>query len=339
MDSKTHCNSLTQTIITASNLDNKNTSKQRLDCLICNYHIEPDESNFATFPCQVRAFWGKIIKNWRCFNCLTIYSLDVVYLDFYYAKYLPTQAALTWVYRILYGKLRQQLTKHWFSKSHSMLNYRCGVQRLFLQYLRQQGFANCYGYDPYASEGGFGNPKSLQQGSFDYILLQNVIEYVEYHHALLSQLNSLLSPGSYLLIGTREATSIKLNQPDSDHYSNERHAPYHVYIYTRESLEYLALRQGWKPVEFCDRAFSDTPWLCLSTRAWNQYQRLLDGTLNVIFEPLKPWQALTSFQFLFYAIFGYWLSLHTEMKDGCVSQTVLNIFSFRLLSLAKMGEN
>jgi hypothetical protein len=84
-----------------------------------------------------------------------------------------------------------------------------------------------------------------------------VIEYVEDDHALLIQLNSWLSTGSYLLIGTRDATNIKLNQPDSDHYSNEIYAPYHLYISTRESLEYLALRQGWKSVEFCDRAFSE----------------------------------------------------------------------------------
>jgi hypothetical protein len=95
-----------------------------------------------------------------------------------------------------------------------------------------------------------------------------VIEYVEDHHALLIQLNSWLSAGSYLLIGTRDATNIKLNQPDSDHYSNEIYAPYHLYISTLgESLEYLALRQGWKPVEFCDRAFSDTRWLCLKILA------------------------------------------------------------------------
>ena len=94
-----------------------------------------------------------------------------------------------------------------------------------------------------------------------------MIEYLEDNHALLLQLNSLLSPSSYLLIGTRDATSIKLNQADSDHYSNEIYAPYHLYISTRESLEHLALRQGWKPVEFCESAFSDTPWLCLNTPA------------------------------------------------------------------------
>jgi hypothetical protein len=159
MDSKPHGNSLIQTIIMATNPDNKNISKQGLDCLIGNYHIEPNESKFATFPCHLRAFGGESFKVWRCPNSLSIHSLDVVDIDFYYAKYLPTQVTLTWLYRILYEKLRQQMTKHWFSKSHLMLNYCCGVQRLFLQYLRQQEFANCYGYDLYALKGSFAIPK------------------------------------------------------------------------------------------------------------------------------------------------------------------------------------
>jgi SAM-dependent methyltransferase len=314
MASKTHSNSLTQTTIAASKLDNKNTSKQRLDCLICNYHIEPNESTFATFPCHVRAFWGEKFKVWRCPNCLTIHSLDVVDLDPYYAKYPPTQATLTWPYRILYGKLCQQLTKHGFSKSHSMLDYGCGVQGLFLQYLRQQGFANCYGYDPYAPGDGFGDPKTLQQGSFDYILLQDVIEHVEDPHALLSQLDSLLSPGGYILIGTPNAANIKLNQSDSDYYNNEIHAPYHLHIYTRESLELLRFCQGWEFLDFFDRSYSDTHWFGLNTRAWTEYQRLFDNSVDVLYEPIKLWAALTSYTFIFYAIFGYWLSFRTYMS-------------------------
>jgi len=160
MDSKRHDNSLIQTSIMATNPNKKNTNKQSFDCLISKYHIEQNESNFAIFACRIRAFGDKFFKAWRCPNCLTIHILDVVDIDFYYPRYLLTQATLTWLYRILYRKLRQQLTKHWFSKSHSMLNYGCGVQRLlFLQYLWQQEFANCYGYDLYALKGCFAIPK------------------------------------------------------------------------------------------------------------------------------------------------------------------------------------
>jgi SAM-dependent methyltransferase len=211
----------------------------------------------------------------------------------------------------LYEKLCQQLTKHWFSKSYSLLNYGWGVQRLFLQYLRQEGFTNCYVYDSYASEEGFGNPKSLQQGAFDYILLQNVIEYVEDHHVLLSQLNSLLSPGSYLLICTRDAVSIKLNQPDSNHYSNERYVPYLLHIYFRESLELLAFFPGWDFLDFFHRSYSNMYWFGFNTSVWTEYQRLFNNSVNIFYEPIKLWKVLTFYAFIFYSIFGYELSLRT----------------------------
>jgi SAM-dependent methyltransferase len=292
----------------------KTTQKTRLECVICNHQIDPnDESLFATFPCNVRAFMGEPFKVWRCPNCATIHCLDVVDLDRYYAKYPIAQATFTWPYRIVYRKLCQRLTKHGFAKTRSLLDYGCGVNGLFLQYLRQQGYANCYGYEPYAPEEGYGNPKILQPGSFDYIFLQDVIEHIEDPNELLSQLNSLLSPGGYILIGTPNAANIDLNHPDLSDYYNEVHVPYHLHLYTRQSLELLGCRQGWEPVDFFDRLYSDTFWFGLNTRAWNQYQRLVDRSIDVVSEPIQPWKALTSYKFLFYAIFGYWLSFRTGM--------------------------
>jgi hypothetical protein len=52
----------------------------------------------------------------------------------------------------------------------------------------------------------------------------------------------------------------------------------------------------------------------MNSRAWNEYVRLFDGSLDVIYEPSQTWKALTSYRFLFYAIFGYWLSLRTNMS-------------------------
>jgi hypothetical protein len=51
----------------------------------------------------------------------------------------------------------------------------------------------------------------------------------------------------------------------------------------------------------------------LNPRAWNQYQRLVDRSIDVVSEPIQPWKALTSYKFLLYAILGYWLSFLTGM--------------------------
>jgi Methyltransferase domain len=94
---------------------------------------------------------------------------------------------LQWLHRFIYGNLHQRLTKHGFSKTHSLLDYGCGTNGLFIEYLQKRGFTNAYGYDPYAPEDGFGNLAVLQDRTFDYILLQDVIEHVEDPKALLSR--------------------------------------------------------------------------------------------------------------------------------------------------------
>lgn len=299
---------------TLSHLAHQKISQKRLDCLICNHHIDPNnESALVTFSCNIRAFRNETFQVWRCPGCRTIHCLDFVDISHYYAKYPISQATLTWPYQFCYKNLYQQLTKHGFSKTHSFLDYGC-ANGLFIQYLQERGFTNCHGYDPYGPQQGFGDPTNLKRGLFDYILLQDVIEHVENPHVLLYELDSLLAPGGYILIGTPNADHIDLNQPNVSDYYNEVHVPYHLHLYTRESLEFLGCRQGWESVDFFDRPYHDTPWFSVNTRAWNQYQRLFDGTINTVFESINPWKALTCYKYLFYAMFGYWFSFKTGMS-------------------------
>ncbi|MCC5600722.1 methyltransferase domain-containing protein [Nostoc favosum] len=291
------------------------TTKQRLECSICNYRVDPnDKSAFSTFPCSVRAFIGEKFQVWRCPDCKTIHCLDVVDLDHYYTQYPTAKAVLTWSYRFLYGNLCRQLTKHGFSKTHSLLDYGCGANGLFVQYLQERGFANSYGYDPYGSEDGFGDPTTLQRRPFDYISLQDVIEHVEDPNDLLSKLNNMLSPGGYILISTPNAANIDLKRPDLPDHFNCMHIPYHLHVYTRETLESLGRCQGWEPVDFFDRKYDDTPWFGFNNRVYNVYMSLFDNSPDVFVEPLKLGKALSSYKFLFYAIFGYWLSFHSGMS-------------------------
>lgn len=291
------------------------TSKQRLDCPICHYRVDPnDEGAFFTFPCNVRAFIDEKFKVWRCPDCQSIHCLDVVALDRYYAKFPLFQAQLTRSYRVMFGNLRRQLTQYGFSLSHSLLDYGCGANGLFVRYLQECGFTRACGYDPYGAKESFGDPAILQGKTFDYILSQDVIEHVEDPHALLSKLNSLLSPGGYILLGTPNAANLDLNRPDlSDHY-HFVHVPYHLHMYTCETLESLGRSQGWEPVHFFDRRYDDTRWFGFNPRAVHAYADLLDGSLDVLFEPLQLGKAFTSYKFLFYAIFGYWLSFRSGMS-------------------------
>ena len=217
----------------------KLTKNKRIRCIICDYQIDDsDKSFFRKFNSNVRAFQKEVFKVWRCPNCQTIHCLDIVDIAPYYAQYPIANSKLTWIMRLCYWKLSQQLIKYGFSKNHSMLDYGCG-NGLFVRYLQKLGFTNCYGYDPYADKNEFGNDAILQQAPFDYILLQDVIEHVEDPRELLSKLDGLLKPNGYILIGTPNAANLDLTQPNLSDFYNCVHVPYHFHIYTPEVLEYL----------------------------------------------------------------------------------------------------
>jgi SAM-dependent methyltransferase len=306
----TKVNSLNQDI---ASLVTKNNQGKRLDCSICGYHIGTHhQSLLAKFYCNVRAFKHETFHVWRCPRCRNIHCLEVVDLDFYYSRYPIAEAVSSPVLRACFSNTLSRFKKHGFSKSRAFLDYGCGGTGLFVQYLQNLGFTRSYGYDPYSSNPLFNNPKNLQQGPFDYILLQDVIEHVEDPEGLLKQLDGLLAPGGYILIATSNADNIDLSKPYLAEYYNEVHVPYHLCIYTPEALEKLGNDQKWQMVEFFDRPFHDL-MIGMNSRAWNQYIRLFDGSLDVIYEPIKVWKAITSVKFWFYAIFGYWLSFRTNM--------------------------
>lgn len=294
-------------------LENLITNHQRLECS-CHYRLNLNTpSHFATFPCNVTDFTGEPFKVWQCPKRQIIHALDVVYFNYYYAIYPVLDATRTWSYRIIYQKLHQRLIKHGFSKNYSLLDYGCAANALFLQYLEQKGFTNYYGYDPYGSPETLANSTVLQQKPFNYIWLQNVIKYVDDLNALLSQLNPLLAPGGYIIVGTLNAANITLTPFEVSAHYNPIHSSYPLHLYTPKSLESLGCRQGWEAAEFLDGLYYNLPFL-LNSRAWNEYQRLLNGPLKVVLEPIQTWKALTSsYKDMFYALFVYWLSFKIDM--------------------------
>lgn len=288
------------------------TNKQRIDCQICDYRISQKDETF-TFPCSIRSLMDKQFQVWRCPDCQTIHCLDVVDLDYYYSQYPFAEAQLVMPLRMIYGNLLRQLTKHGLAKNHSFLDYGCGVHGLFVQYLQEKGFENAYGYDPYAPADGLGDRAFVENRQFDYISSQDVIEHVEDPNDFLSDINRLLSPGGYVLIGTPNAAKIDLKRSDVADHCYLVHAPYHLHLYTPETVKALGKKQGWEVVDFFNRKYDDTLYPCLNNRAVNCYMKVFDGSFDILAEPLRLGKAFTSPQFLFWSIFGYWLSLHAGM--------------------------
>lgn len=282
-------------------------------CSFCSHQFDKTEQ-IVNVPCNIRAFKHEIFQVWRCPDCNTIHCLDQIDLNAYYFQYPYGETQLSLPFRLYYRNRLRQLKLYGLLKEHRILDYGCGANGLQVEYLQEKGYKKTFGYDPYSSHDSFGNDQVLKNAPFDFILLQDVIEHVENPHALLEKLNTLLVPNGYILIGTPNAANIDLTRPCLEDYCNALHVPYHIHILTQPVLENLGRQQGWEIVEFSNRSYADTRWFTLNPRATSYYQHLCDGTMNVLFEPIKFWKLLTSPKFIFYAIFGFWCSYRTDMS-------------------------
>lgn len=278
---------------------------QRTSCNVCGQSMASGGVEPQPCPCHVQAFAGETFHLWRCPTCRTIHCLEVVDLERYYARYPFRGRELTWPWRVFYRNLARRLTAFGFDRGRSLLDYGCG-DGLFVEYLRTRGFTRCYGYDPHASGEGLGNRTVLAAGPFDFILLQDVLEHVEQPEALLAELDPHLAPGGRMLVGTPNADRVDPARPER--FLNELHAPYHLHIYTRQTVEQFGRRRGWQPIGFFDRPYHDRPWLGLNSRAAKEYQRRIGGTMDAALGPLRWNAVLTSPKLWFYMWFGYWLS-------------------------------
>ncbi len=278
-------------------------------CSVCGRQRAPTDQH-ALVPCHVRAFRGQQFQLWRCACCNTLHCAERVDLPSYYAKYPFARAKLTRPFRIFYRNLLSRLTRHGFNPDRSLLDYGCG-QGLFLRYLARAGFRRAVGYDPYADPAGWGNAAVLKQAPFDFILLQDVLEHVEEPQRLLAQLDSYLAPNGLLVVGTPNAERIRLDR--APRFLNELHAPYHLHIYGRQTVEAWGLALGLQAVDFWDRAYHDTLWPGLNTRAGKAYQSLVDGTLDAALERIDVRRAMASPRFWWWSLAGYWLSQRADM--------------------------
>lgn len=286
--------------------------RRRDTCNQCGRRIDSEDSrSFTLFPCHVRAFSGRAFRLWRCPDCRVIHCHDVVDLDHYYSKYPFTGAKLDVIWRIFYINLARRFKRCGFNKASTLLDFGC-ANGLFGQALRERGFNGYHGYDPYRPIDQLGDPAILKNGPFEYILLQDVLEHVEDPIALLSEMNRHLAPGGHILVGTPNADRIDLAKPHV--FCNEVHAPYHLHIYTRETLEKMGRDQGWTPVAFYNRSYHDRPWFAMNTRAAKTYQQLAGGDFDAFFEPFQTGKALASPRFWFHAVFGFWLSYRSDMS-------------------------
>lgn len=283
------------------------TAGERVVCSFCGTTIDPAHVECAAVPSNVRAFKHEVFHVWRCPECRSLHCLEAVDLRRYYTNY-PIVRTLSAATRRTFDNLLSRLTKHGYRSESRLLDYGCGWGA-FLEHLRERGYANAVGYDPYSGVEALRDPGCLKPASFDYVLVQDVVEHVEDARVLFAELNTYVKPGGYVLVGTPTADDIRLT--NYVRHWTQLHPPYHLHIYTRTAVEALGAEAGWSAVELFDRPYYDTKTIGLNAWTVNKYQWFGDGTLDALFDTVPPEALQRSLRFRLMAYFGYWFRRNT----------------------------
>jgi len=293
---------------------------QRNDCAICGECRPIGSSDTAVVRCNVRKFRDESFTVWRCDACRCIHSLDRVDLGRYYLNYPFQKQTDGVVWRTLARRYIARLKSGGMTRSHAILDYGCG-SGLLLKELRRTGFCDVHGFDKYSPQ--YQDPSSLQR-TYDFVVLQDVVEHVEDPIQLLGEVAALTKEGGIICIGTPNAENIDLKR--ADEFIHSLHQPYHLHILSSKMLLAIGQRFALQQVRRYDTYFADTLWPFGNVRFQNYYAKLFDDNLDLAFEPLRfHWKMLTP-RGLGLGLFGRLVSSHAEMmmlfrKDGKPPET------------------
>ncbi|MCK6491492.1 MAG: class I SAM-dependent methyltransferase [Planctomycetes bacterium] len=232
-------------------------------CAACGRRGPASEE--ALVRCNVRRFRERSFPVWRCGGCSSLHVAAVPELAEYYAGYPIRGQRLDYFLRTWYRRVLRRLVAAGLQRRHRILDHGCN-QGLFLDFLREHGYRNCTGYDPFVP--AFASTRALAD-SYDWVVSLDVIEHDADPRGFLHRLAGLTRPGGHLCIETPDAAGIDLSDPEE--YLHALHAPYHVHILSRQALRSLAADEGLAVVAWHRRWYMDGR---------------LPGTARGFFEPL-----------------------------------------------------
>jgi 2-polyprenyl-3-methyl-5-hydroxy-6-metoxy-1,4-benzoquinol methylase len=184
-----------------------------------------------------------------------------------------------------------------------ILDYGCG-NGAFVHFLREQGYINAFGYDPYSKHF---TDKTVLEKKYDVVLSQDVIEHVPDPKTYLHELFQYVKQdGGRLVIGTPDAERIDLDDPLA--VIGHLHQPYHRHLITKNELSRLVENAGFKIIKKFDRIFVDTLWPFINSGFIFQYDLALGGAFDYGLRPIQYRVILKSPKLWLYGFLGRWLS-------------------------------
>jgi 2-polyprenyl-3-methyl-5-hydroxy-6-metoxy-1,4-benzoquinol methylase len=276
------------------------------ECLRCNLCECPgtfsDGEDVHRVPCNVRQFQDNVFTLWRCRGCGSLHCLEDADLPVYYAQYPLKKQRFTFSERIGYGNRLKLMRRQGIRRTSRILDYGCGAG-LYVNFLRQKGYTNVFGYDPFVPQ--YADPKTLHS-TYDAVVSYDVIEHEEDPAGFLRAIRRPVRHGGLVIVGT----------PNADHISPalrgdpNLHVPYHRHILSEKILLELTRKQGMEPVHIYRRSFYDSPIPTVNSNFMWRYLRKTGGLLDAAVEPPDIALVLRSPEMLLTAFSGYFLPAH-----------------------------
>lgn len=279
-------------------------------CNICETE-SPSEVERARVRSNVRRFMEEDFEVWRCPTCQSIHASDEVDLAHYYAEYpfhKLGEMDLDWMLSAMYRNLLARLKTHGFALDKSLLDYGCGSGH-FLKLCRDEGYTAVAGYDAYSEHF---TDRSVLDAKYDVVMSQDVLEHVESPREHLKTLGNLVKPGGLVVVGTPNAASIDLKNPEPRVHT--LHQPYHRHIASSSALRAMGEAMGWTLKKYYPTMYSNTRVPFVNTPFVTHYFRCFDNTVDLALEPIHmgSWKLWTP-QTLGLALFGSFFAPESDV--------------------------
>ncbi|MCM2278629.1 MAG: class I SAM-dependent methyltransferase [Oligoflexia bacterium] len=279
----------------------------RNECPVCRRGSIDGAAWKASVPSNVRRWRDCRTTVWKCSSCGSLISLEKRDLAPFYSDYPFAKRSLSSFTRAVYSAYLARLRRHGIRKDSAILDYGCGSGTL-VTYLREKGYPEVHGYDPYSPE--FKDPSRLER-QYDLVVFQDAIEHLEEPIGTLPVLAGLVKRDGLLCIGTPRAEGIS---PDRlPEHLHSLHQPFHLQIFSEAALVRSLREIGFSVEQVHRRHSCDTRVPFINWAFLRAYMKSRDGMLDAGFEPPGWRQLLRAPTLLFWGLLGYWLASQDEM--------------------------
>lgn len=268
-------------------------------CAICGHHTEnPGSNELGSCRGNTVRFRDQMFHLWKCPKCHSIHNVDPVdFADIYHDYPLNKRKLDIYARGTLKNLLKRLQSAGLSGKSASILDYGCG-NGVFLQFLKEIGYHNIAGYDPFVDE-----YKDFPNTLFDCVVANDVIEHVPDPRTTIKECASFVKPGGLLYLGTADSEPVNMNNLEP--HIMRLHQPFHRIIITQESLHQLAKETGMELVNAYRRSYMDTLMPFSNYRFLDEFNRELGHTLDSALDPKSASIVPRKPMLLFYGLFGY----------------------------------